>query len=134
MPQASVMHILLDVLREQDAQAAVTLVCGGTLVTGTMVGSYDFLDSLSKRSWQSGSPFGVSLAGGLAKAITQLKDAQLVIRENAQENDERADEEFWYLIDAHVVVEGRLVPNGPGIEWCCPVSSIDAVTLGKLGI
>ncbi|MDA8228602.1 MAG: hypothetical protein M0T74_13065 [Desulfitobacterium hafniense] len=117
---------VLSMVEQQKTSIKVTLNIKGAIVSGTLINSKEYWDSISEY-----------LKGELG--IETFKDfkkiSSTVYGSHGSEGDYLSDLEYVYLKDARVHYASQdTAPIDQGVFWCGKLSSIDGVVFGTLGV
>jgi hypothetical protein len=113
---------LVNIANETEVGVDVTLMVGGTVVTGTLASGKQYFEGLAGLKFQGNQEIGDVLKQVFADAGQALQPA----------GDEPP--QYVHLRDARVVTTAGTLPTNEGMWWRGHLSEVDAFWVGSLGL
>jgi hypothetical protein len=112
---------LVNIANETEVGVGVTLLVGGTVVTGTLASGKQYFEGLASMKFEGNREIGDVLRQVFADAGQALPPA-----------GEEAPQ-YVHLRDARVVTTAGTLPTNEGMWWRGQLSEVDAFWVGSLG-
>lgn len=118
---------LVNIVNTSDLEFGITLVVGGSVVSGRLVGGKKYFETFASEfsaAWNDESKESIY------KAFAQHGD-----RYEQKEGEEGKDippPQFIHLIDSRCFYPGNQLPNNRGVLWRGKINAVSGFSLGQL--
>jgi len=116
---------LVDIVNGSDLEFGVTLIVGGSIVSGRMVGGKKYFETFAKE-------FSDAFPGDARERIYESFAQHGGIYSQPNDENEGAPPQFIHLIDSYCFFPENQVPSNRGVLWRGKINAVSGFSLGQL--